>query len=308
MFNCVVVCGPTASGKTRLGVQIAILLDGEIISVDSRQVYKGMDIGTGKDLDEYQTERGSIPYHLIDIAHPSQIYTLYDYQRDFYHCFNQITKRKKSAIAVGGTGLYLEAVLKHYTIPPVPENPELRKHLMLQDKEQLIEQLKKENSTLFNDTDLSSKKRIVRALEVARASLGEKQKLSKPSIAPLILYVTWEREKLKERIELRLKSRLESGMIEEVSRLIENGITQERLELFGMEYRYIARYLLGECDYQQMYIDLRQSIFRLAKRQNTWFRGMERRGFSIKRIEEGNLDEACRILEDSSLFNRTNHL
>ncbi|KMQ51250.1 tRNA dimethylallyltransferase [Chitinispirillum alkaliphilum] len=296
-YNSVVVCGPTASGKTHLGVRIATELNGEILSVDSRQVYRGMDIGTGKDLDEYATNGQSIPYHLIDIACPSSIYTLYDFQIDFYKSFTDITHRKKTAVAVGGTGLYLEAVLKNYSIAPVKENVALRSELMQLEKEKLKEILSSESPQLYTKTDLSSKKRIVRAIEIARSAKVPLTCKKAPDIKPLVLYVVWQREKLRQRIERRLVQRLDNGMIDEVKKLIDNGITAQRLHLFGMEYRQICRYLYNEVSYDEMFVCLRQEIFHLAKRQDTWFRGMERRGIPTFKIHEGDFTEAKNVID-----------
>ncbi len=296
-YNCIVVCGPTASGKTRLGVQIAQSVNGEIISVDSRQVYRFMDIGTGKDLQEYTTEKGSVPCHLIDIAHPSTIYTLSDYQKDFYNCFDDIIKRGKTPVAVGGTGLYLEAVLKQYAIPKVKENPVLRSQLILLSKQELQEMLKREEPDRYEKTDLSSKKRIVRALEVARSEDGQGETiLNPPKIDPLILYVVRDRTILRERIEKRLLDRLQNGMVDEVKNLLGMGVTPERLHLMGMEYRQICRYLQKEISYDEMFVTLRQEIFHLAKRQNTWFRGMGRRGLEVREVRGGEEQEQNFVL------------
>jgi len=306
-MNCIVVCGPTVSGKTRLAVQIADLMNGEIISADSRQVYRGMDIGTGKDLHEYVKDGKKIPYHLIDIVDPSQIYTLYDYQRDFYKAFQDITNRGCLPIVAGGTGLYIEAVLKGYRIAPVPEDIEFRKSLMAEPYEKLLQMLENENPKLLAKTDISTKKRIVRALEISRAGFdvcydedGGKESASDfPQINPLILYLVWNRAALRERIEKRLHERLENGMVDETAKLLESGISIERLDLFGMEYRHIARYLTKKVSYEQMTAELLQDIFHLAKRQDTWFRGMERRGMEIHQVQTADFEEALRIIKNS---------
>ncbi|MFP4013176.1 MAG: tRNA (adenosine(37)-N6)-dimethylallyltransferase MiaA [Chitinispirillaceae bacterium] len=299
MNNCIVVCGPTASGKTRLAVELASRLDGEILSVDSRQVYRGMDIGTGKDLHEYNINGIEIPYHLIDIAEPADIFTLYDYQKAFYDAYRAVRGRRRIPVAAGGSGLYLEAVLKHYRISPVPENVALRKELMKETRETLESMLLNESREMFERTDRSTKKRIVRALEIVRSGIENKE-LSPgdyPDIRPIILYVVWERGALRERISRRLEERLLGGMIDEVQRLLTAGISMERFSLFGMEYKHVARYLHGQVCYDQMVSDLQQDIFHLAKRQDTWFRGMERRGLTIYKVERGVVDQAWAVIE-----------
>jgi len=306
-MNCIVVCGPTVSGKTRLAVQIADLMNGEIISADSRQVYRGMDIGTGKDLHEYANDGKSIPYHLIDIVDPSQIYTLYDYQRDFYKTFQDVTSRGRLPIAAGGTGLYIEAVLKGYRIAPVPEDIEFRKLLMAEPYEKLLRMLENENPQLLAKTDISTKKRIVRALEISRSGFdvccdendGNENAPDFPQITPLILYLVWDRAILRKRIEKRLNERLENGMIDEVAKLLESGISIDRLDLFGMEYKHIARYLTKKVSYELMVSELLQDIFHLAKRQDTWFRGMERRGMEVHQVQTADFEEAARIIKNS---------
>jgi len=303
-MNCIVVCGPTVSGKTRLAVQIADLMNGEIISADSRQVYRGMDIGTGKDLHEYVKDGKSIPYHLIDIVDPSQIYTLYDYQRDFYKAFEDVTNRGRLPIVAGGTGLYIEAVLKGYRIAPVPEDVEFRKSLMAEPYEKLLQMLESENPQLLAKTDISTKKRIVRALEISRAGCdvycdedeGKGSAPDFPQIIPIIFYLVWDRSILRKRIEKRLYERLENGMIDETARLLESGISIDRLDLFGMEYRHIARYLTKKVSYEEMVSELLQDIFHLAKRQDTWFRGMERRGMEVIKVHNADFEEVRKIL------------
>jgi tRNA dimethylallyltransferase len=301
MYTCIVICGPTASGKTRLGVLIARRLNGEIISCDSRQVYRGMDIGTGKDLPEY----GDVPYHLIDIAEPSEIYTVHRYQADFSKAFADITGRKKIPVVVGGTGLYLEAVLRGYSLPEVPEHAAFRAEQMKRDKGSLALELANGAPDLYKTTDLNSRKRIVRSLEIAR--FGDAS--ARPGISaipaqqlmPVVLCIIVPRPALRERIALRLDRRLAAGMVDEVKGLLAAGIPRERLAMFGMEYRQIARYLFGEIDYGNMVALLCRDICRLAKRQETWFRGMERRGVKIHRVSEGSFEEAMAILEEAGI-------
>jgi tRNA dimethylallyltransferase len=339
--NSIAICGPTASGKTKLAVEIARLTNGEIISADSRQVYRGMDIGTGKDLCEYG-ERGAddfVPYHLIDIVDPSQIYTLYDYQRDFYKTFDDVTTRGHLPIISGGSGLYIEAVIKGYNIPPVPENVDFRKSMMKEDRETLIKMLDDENPQLLARTDTSTKKRIVRALEVAKfgganairagaspaptshhhrtitpmvgAALAaaldgtNNTNANFPKINPLILYIIYERSELRNRIEQRLHERLNSGLVEEVSQLINSGIPRGRFALFGMEYKHAARYIDGEVSYDNMVSQLLQDIFHLAKRQDTWFRGMERRGLKTHPILRGSRGDAMEIIAAARMEPKT---
>jgi tRNA dimethylallyltransferase len=295
--NLLVICGPTASGKTRLAARLARKLNGEILSADSRQVYRGMDIGTGKDLDEFGED---IRYHLIDIADPAEIYTVHQYQRDFYRAFREIRDRGALPIMVGGTGLYIEAVLNNYAIPNVPENPSLRRTLMHASAEDLVAELAKKNRRLLESTDLSSKKRIVRALEVAM--YAEKHALQRgapdaAAIEPLVLCVRWPRDQLHQRIQHRLQQRLAHGMIDEVERLLSGGVSPERFELFGMEYKHIARYVRGEVDYEAMVEHLARDIRRLAKRQQTWFRGMARRGIPVHWVECGDFAAAREIVD-----------
>lgn len=299
--DLIVVCGPTASGKTALGVQIALKSGGEIISADSRQVYRGMDIGTGKDLKEYITESGSVPYHLIDIADPSQIYTLFQYRKDFFKAYSQIIASNHLPVMVGGTGLYIEAVIKDYAIPEIPENPELRCRLMVEEKSVLEQKLFSLNRLLYEKTDRSSKKRIIRAIEIALSGQKDEPKMQfSHSLDPLVLCTRWDRAKLRDRIDRRLQERLKQGMVEEVRRLLQSGIPKERFSLFGMEYKHVASFIGGEVAYEVMIDQLRHSIHQLAKRQETWFRGMERRGIAVNWIDEADLESAMRIVLSQS--------
>lgn len=297
----VVVCGPTASGKTRLGVTLAQELGSEIVSVDSRQLYRGMDIGTGKDLEEYRTAQGAVAYHLIDTVDPQTIYTLWDFQRDFYAAVRTVWQREMVPVAVGGSGLYLEAVLKNFRIPNIPENEALRTRLKQLPHQELIDQLTTLSPTLANSTDCSTKKRVVRALEIAHYGLTNTIQWGHddpPCFTPLVLGVRWERAVLRERIGVRLQQRLQAGMVAEVEALIARGVSRERLELFGMEYRHCARHLFGEIDYQTMVDALYIDICQLAKRQDTWFRGMERRGIAIQWIDNAESAVALRVVRE----------
>ena len=297
--DLIVICGPTASGKTRLGVYLASHYNGEIISADSRQVYRGMDIGTGKDLNEYFINEKKIPCHLIDIANPQSVYTLFDYQKDFYKVCREIKLRNRVPFLVGGSGLYIEAVLKNYQIPAIPENEELREKLSGLEKEELKRELEKIDPDLYSRTDLSSKKRIIRALEIAcyRRENPEKDEIRPvEKINPLVICTRWDRERLRKRIDLRLELRLQEGMVDEVRRILGSGISQKRYSLFGMEYGYLARYIEGEVSYTQAVEQLKHSIHQLAKRQETWFRGMERRGIEVHWINGADQEEASEIV------------
>ena len=299
IINLIVICGANASGKTRLAVSLAKKVGGEIVSADSRQVYRDMDIGTGKDLSEYNTPSGAIPYHLINIVDPSEIYTLYHYQQDCYKIIRDIWSRKIIPVMVGGTGLYIEAVLKKYRIPNVPENQKLRKYLMKYGKGELIEQLRRSDLDLYKSTDVSSKKRIVRSLEIVEYARKNKIQWGMeqpPDIKPLIIGVRWRRSVLIDRINTRLIQRLEKGMIEEVERLLNSGISLERFTYFGLEYKHVARYLKKEVSYSNMVEELSRGIQRFAKRQMTYFRGMERRGFSIHWVDEADIDKVFKIV------------
>ncbi|MBN1443450.1 MAG: tRNA dimethylallyltransferase, partial [Planctomycetes bacterium] len=264
--NCLVVCGPTASGKTRLGVELALDLGGEILSADSRQVYRGMDIGTGKDIDQYRAERGEVPRHLIDVAEPDQIYSLFDYQRDFYRTFAEVSARRRLPVIVGGTGLYIEAALRKFEVADVPADQPFRDEMMARDLDGLVEELKRRSPPLAQKTVLDCKRRVVRALEIARhaESFGEPAVIRTDlEFLPLVLLVTWPREEFRQRVRSRLSARLKSGMIDEVRAILERGIPGSRYDLFGMEYRHVARFLAGEVTKEQMVEDLFHDIMYL---------------------------------------------
>jgi len=289
-----VILGPTASGKTRLGADLARALSGEIISADSRQVFRGMDIGTGKDLHEY----GEIPYHLIDVAPPGSEFNLFEFQRLFLAAFSDISARGRLPVLVGGSGMYLDSVLRGYWLQEVPENPELRRELEPLSMEELAERLKSATPKLHNSTDLTERARLIRALEIALASAPEKEPEPVPGIAALTLGIRWERALLRERITLRLRERLEAGMVEEVQRLHASGIPYEKLEFYGLEYRFLARFLKGELSRNDMFQKLNSAIHDFAKKQENWFRRMESHGTPIHWLDGAGdpLQEALEYL------------
>ena len=282
MLDLITILGPTASGKTTLAVALAAHLDTEIISADSRQIYRSMDIGTGKDLAEYTYEGKQIPYHLIDICPPGYKYNLFEYIRDYHQAYDDIVARGKTPILCGGTGLYIEAVLKGYALPPVPENPELRQSLAdktLPELEAILQSYK----TLHNQTDTDTCKRAIRAIEIAEYYSRQKPEMLEPYPVEnaLVVGVNIDRESRRARITQRLHDRLDQGMVAEVQGLLDQGIDPESLIYYGLEYKYITEYLIGRTTYDQMVSLLEIAIHQFAKRQMTWFRGMERRGFSI---------------------------
>jgi len=297
--DTIVVCGPTASGKTRLGVAIARHVGGEILSADSRQVYRGMDIGTGKDLGEYGQGAERVQLHLVDIVDPAQVYSLWRFQTDFYASWQRVRDGGHMPVVVGGSGLYLEAVLKGYRVANVAGNEELRAELMGLDKQALQQQLQQLDPELYERADRSSKKRIVRAIEVARAHRRGQAHWGHdriPSLHPYVIGVRWPRPVLHERIRLRLDSRL-AGLVDEVRVLMANGVSAQRLEQIGLEYRYAGRLLRGETTETTMRDELYHAICRFAKRQETWFRGMERRGTAIRWIDGCDVSAAIAAVD-----------
>ncbi|MDR0506294.1 MAG: tRNA (adenosine(37)-N6)-dimethylallyltransferase MiaA [Dysgonamonadaceae bacterium] len=281
VYDLITVLGPTASGKTLFAATLADSLDTEIISGDSRQVYRGMTIGTGKDLGDYVVNGKQIPYHLIDICNAGDKYNIFEYQRDFHKAFSEIKNRGKLPILCGGSGLYIESVLKGYRLLDVPENPSLRKQL--QDKNlNELEKILRSYKTLHNKTDIDSCQRAIRAIEIEEYCLACKpEELDNEPIKSLITGIDIDRDLRREKISRRLKVRMEEGMIEEVKSLLESGIPDENLIYYGLEYKYITLYLTGKLNYREMYDQLEIAIHQFAKRQMTWFRGMERRGFKI---------------------------
>jgi tRNA dimethylallyltransferase len=298
--NLLVVLGPTASGKTRLGVELCRKLNGEVISADSRQVYRGMDIGTGKDLEEY----GEISCHLIDIVDPGYEFNLFEFQRRFYDVFGDIRKRGNLPVLVGGTGLYLDAVLRNYRLVEVPPNPELRAQLAELSEEQLTARLLRLKPEQHNTTDTIDRDRLTRAIEIAEGerNAGKEGLPSALDLKPLIMGVRWEREELKKRIEERLRQRLETGMIEEVAGLHKNGVSFEVLESYGLEYRFVSLFLQGKLNRNDLFQQLNKAIRAFAKRQMTWFRRMERQGVFIHWLdaEADLLTQALRLTKRKS--------
>ncbi|MFB6317030.1 tRNA (adenosine(37)-N6)-dimethylallyltransferase MiaA [Saccharicrinis sp. FJH54] len=303
-YNLLTIVGPTASGKTGFAVALAKAFNGEIISGDSRQLYRGMDIGTGKDLQEYTAEGTPVPYHLIDIVDAGYKYNVYEYQRDFIAAFEDISRRNKLPLLCGGTGLYIEAVLKGYKLVNVPKNTALRQKLEPHTLTEL-EAILKTYKTLHNSTDTDTKRRAIRAIEIADYYREhEIDNTEYPAISPLIIGVSIDRELRRKKISHRLKSRLDEGMIEEVKTLLDKGISPEDLIYYGLEYKFVTQYVTGEISREDMYASLEIAIHQFAKRQMTWFRGMERRGFKIHWIDVTMPLEA-RIEKVKVLFNGT---
>ncbi|MBQ7221887.1 MAG: tRNA (adenosine(37)-N6)-dimethylallyltransferase MiaA [Bacteroidales bacterium] len=275
------ILGPTASGKTRYAVQLAGELDAEILSADSRQVYRGMDIGTGKDLGEY----GRIPYHLIDIVDAGTKYNIFEYQRDFEKAYKSIIERGKRAILCGGSGLYIEAATCGYSLPEVPPDPALREELEKQSDEELIARLASLKS-LHNSTDYDTRKRLIRALEIA--IYESEHPVSRSAFLPKktkYIGISVDRDERNARIDARLDARLKEGMVEEVQRLLDSGVPAVDLIYYGLEYKFVTLYLTGVLSYDQMRGNLQTAIHQFAKRQMTWFRGMERKGIEIEWIK-----------------------
>ena len=282
----ITILGPTASGKTSVAAALARKIGGEIISADSRQVYRRMDIGTGKDLADY----GEIPYHLIDIREPGTKYNLFEYQQDFFDVYQDIQGRGAVPILCGGTGLYIEAVLKGYKLSPVPQNPELRNRLEGLTLPVLADMLKalkvKNNSVMHNTTDVDSCQRAIRAIEIETYNLEHPvPRRELPSVDSLIIGIDINREERRAKISQRLRARLEEGMVDEVRALLEEGIAADDLIYYGLEYKFVTEYLIGKTTYDEMLTRLEIAIHQFAKRQMTWFRGMERRGFKIHWID-----------------------
>jgi tRNA dimethylallyltransferase len=287
----IVILGPTATGKTKIAVQVAQKVDGEIISADSRQVFRGMTIGTGKDVHEYTSGNQHIPYHLVDIAEPGEEYSVFRFQQDFLQAWHDIRKRKKRVILCGGTGFYIESVLKQYRLEPVPENPELRKYLNTKTNEELIPILSSLRK-LHNKTDTEERSRLIRTIEIDTYYMEHPTPvLHFPEIKYHVFGITYERDVIRQRITNRLEQRLQNGMIEEVKNLLQQGISPQRLCFYGLEYRFVTQYIQGELSYEEMFRQLNIAIHQFAKRQMTWFRKMEREGIDIHWINSDASDE-----------------
>ncbi len=297
MINLLTILGCTATGKTKLAAALAHKLESEVISADSRQVYRGMDIGTGKDIGEYTVAGKRIPYHLIDIATPGSEYNLFSFQNDFAKAYREIHAKDRIPVLCGGTGLYLDSVLRHYELISVPEDKDLRSQLQDATLSEITERLKK-YGPLHNTTDLLDKKRAIRALEIARFRKSfPDQIVEMPAIRSLNFGISFDRMTIRERITLRLKDRLENGLVEEVRHLLDSGLSEESLTFYGLEYRYVTLYVAGKMSFDEMFSKLNTAIHQFAKRQTTWFRRMEKKGVSIHWID-GNisLDEKLDII------------
>lgn len=297
----ITILGPTATGKTRLAAHVAHRLNGEILSADSRQVYRGMDLGTGKDYDDYIVDGNRVPFHLVDIADPGYEYNVFEYQKDFLSAFLDVLSRDRLPVLCGGTGMYLEAVLSGYRLVEVPENKQLRAELVGKTLKELHQMLQAYRET-HNTTDSTDRERAIRAIEIAdyhKKYPGEKS--SFPRIDHHIFGVHFERWEIRRRITLRLRQRLEAGLAGEVKQLLDTGLKPEQLKFYGLEYRYLTEYVTGEISYDEMFSRLNTAIHQFAKRQMTWFRRMEKRGFRITWLEgklplEENLQNIERIV------------
>lgn len=298
-YNLITILGPTAVGKTHLAAQLANRFYGEIISADSRQVYIGMDIGTGKDISDYNIAGKIIPYHLIDVIEPKEEFNLFLFNKFFYESFSDITSRGKIPFLVGGTGLYLHSILNSYELNKVDFDEARYKEFDEYEIADLRERLKKINPSLHNTTDLLVRERVIRAIMIAEKE-NDKELLNKANINSFTIGIRLDREEIRKRITVRLQHRLQNGMIEEIKKLIDEGISFERLNLFGLEYKFIGKYLSGELSHNDMYQKLNSAIHSFAKRQMTWFRKMEHEGTIIHWIDGPNYEEAEQIV--SKLF------
>lgn len=305
----ITILGPTACGKTSVATALAADVDGEIISADSRQVYRGMDIGTGKDLADYVVDGKAVPYHLIDIADPGTKYNLFEFQRDFHNAYNDIVGRGVMPILCGGTGLYIEAVLKGYSLSTVPQNHELRDRLggkSLEELTAMLVDLKRRNgSNMHNRSDVDSCQRAIRAIEIEEYNLRHPMPDRElPPVDSLIVGIDIDRDERRAKITRRLRQRLDEGMVDEVRRIIESGVAPEDLIYYGLEYKFVTEYVIGRLSYDEMFRQLEIAIHQFAKRQMTWFRGMERRGFTIHWISaalpmEQKISEIKKLYSDS---------
>lgn len=285
--NLITILGPTASGKTSLAAHFAAAVGGEVISADSRQVYRGMDIGTGKDLADYTVNGHQVPFHLIDIVDPGYEYNVYEFQQDFVKSFQQITSKNKPAVLCGGSGMYIDAVIRNYELREVPENQKLREALSKYSMDDLEQRLK-EYGPIHNTTDVSDYQRLIRAIEIAEFKRTHPFIPPMPDIHSINFGVRFERSETRNRITQRLKARLDEGMVDEVRGLLRGGLSPEQLTFYGLEYKYLTLYVCGAMSFDDMFTRLNTAIHQFAKRQMTWFRRMEKKGVHIHWID-GNL-------------------
>ncbi len=297
-YNLITVLGPTAVGKTRLSVRLAEFFEGEIISADSRQVYKRMDIGTGKDIEDYTVDGKKIPYHLIDVIEPREEFNLFLFNEMFYDAYEKIISKNKIPFLTGGTGLYLHSILKGYELMKVDKDRIRYEELSELPLDELVSVLKKLKASLHNTSDLKIKDRVIKAIIIAE-NKGSGEKTKRNEIKSLTIGVKLPRNKIKENITARLKQRLKNGMIEEVENLLAEGISFDKLEFFGLEYKFVGKHLKGELNYNDMFQKLNSAIHQFAKRQMTWFRKMEREGIKIHWIEGPDFERAKRIIEEN---------
>ena len=285
--NLICILGPTATGKTRLAAELANLIDAEIISADSRQVYRGMDLGTGKDLEDYVVDGTPIPYHLIDIVDPGYEYNIFEFQNNYLEAYSDIIGRNKNAILCGGSGMYLDSILRGYEMKQVPRNQELRDVLSHLDDEALRDRFLSYKIP-HNVTDLNDKDRLIRAIEINDFDQNHKDDAPFPKYNSLNFGIHFEREEIRKRITSRLKDRLKNGMIDEVKQLLEKGFTAEQLMFYGLEYKFVTQHVIGDLRYNDLFQKLNSAIHQFAKRQMTWFRRMEKHGVEIHWLD-GNL-------------------
>ncbi|MAZ61056.1 MAG: tRNA (adenosine(37)-N6)-dimethylallyltransferase MiaA [Candidatus Marinimicrobia bacterium] len=298
MLNLVVILGPTASGKTSLAVKLADLFNTDIISGDSRQIYKNMDIGTGKDLFEYNINNRSIPYHLIDIINPNEDYSIHQFKKDFYNVYDDIIKKNKFPILCGGSGLYIESILLNYKIPNIPPDYELRETLQSKTLDSLKNILNQKDNSLYNSAYHVTKRRIIRSIELFNKKNIKSDTKKYQSINNYkVIGIKTNRDVLLQQIKKRLEERLSNGMVEEVELLIQNGMSLDRLKYFGLEYRFLGEYLFNNISYEEMVNKLNVSINRFSKKQMTFFRRMEKRGIEIKWIKNDELEEAKKYIK-----------
>ncbi|MDO4171563.1 MAG: tRNA (adenosine(37)-N6)-dimethylallyltransferase MiaA [Prevotellaceae bacterium] len=300
----ITILGPTASGKTNIATRLAARLGGEIISADSRQVYRRMNIGTGKDLAEYTVDGVHIPYHLIDICEPGEKYNLFQYQKDFHSAYDDIRRRGAWPILCGGTGLYIESVLKGYALSPVPQNRELREELASKSLGELTDMLvrlkARTGSRMHNTTDVDTCQRAIRAIEIETYNLVHPTECRRqPAVPSIIIGVDVDRDVRRSRITRRLRDRLQEGMVDEVQRLLDEGVKPEDLIYYGLEYKFITLHCIGQMSYDEMFSRLEIAIHQFAKRQMTWFRGMERRGFDIHWVNGDDFDGILEIIRNN---------